>query len=448
MANAPKPFPLFDTYKRFQHLNHLNLSAELPAVRESLASMNADLRAIDGYLVVRSFLNSYAGNETTFNSYRTHAERLLLWSLLVCKKPVLDLTRVDGEAFMEFCLNPPASWVGPVVKSRFNRIGGRQVKASDTYEPNPDWRPFNVTLPKNATPEEVAAAESQKYKPSQGSVAQIFAVCGSFYQHANDEGYCESNPFRAIKQKSKYKQRNTLEVDGRSLTPLQWDYVIETAVMLADEHRHVEQESAAENEESLKLEAFHERNLFILATLFSMYLRVSDLVGRDNWEPSMGDFRQDGRGDWFFHVVGKGNKAAKISVRTDYISTYMARYRRHLGLSPAPSPGESRPLILTLHGRAGLSDRQIRLLIQGVFDQALARMKADGWVEVEIAKLREASLHWLRHTSATFDAPLRDAKDLQADLRHESMKTTLDVYYNTLDEQRVSSVRDLPVRRR
>ncbi|AHY45227.1 tyrosine-type recombinase/integrase [Stutzerimonas decontaminans] len=427
--NKTLPAPLFETYQRFQALNHLNLNAELPAVRDYLQAFPAELRAVDGYQVVRSFLNSYAGNETTFNSYRTHAERLLLWSLLIRRKPILDLTRVDAEAFMEFCLNPPLRWVGPVVKSRFNRIGGRKAQDSDVYQVNEAWRPFNVVAPKRAKVDSGTPCQEKKYTPSQGTVAQIFAVCGSFYQHANDEGFTEANPFRAIKQKSKYKQRNTWEVGSRSLTPLQWDYVIETAERMAD------------------ADDAHERTLFILATIFSMYLRVSDLVGRDNWEPTMGDFRRNGQGIWFFHVVGKGNKAAKISVRDDYMNTYMARYRRHLGLSPTPAPGERTPLLQALNGRAGLSDRQIRLLIQGVFNQAIERMKHDSWNEAEIDSLRDASLHWLRHTSATFDAPLRDAKDLQADLRHESMRTTLDIYYNSLDDHRASSVKQLPVRR-
>ena len=57
-----------------------------------------------------------------------------------------------------------------------------------------------------------------------------------------------------------------------------------------------------------------ERTLFIVATLFSLYLRISDLVGRDNWKPTMGSFEYDGE-NWWFNVVGKGNKSAKISVR-------------------------------------------------------------------------------------------------------------------------------------
>jgi site-specific recombinase XerD len=429
MATAPQP--LFDTFANFQNLNTLRLTEELPVVREFLLSLDDDLHVLDGYVAVRGFLRSYSGNETTYNSYRTHAERLLLWTLLVAQKQLLELRRVDAEAFMEFCLKPPASWIGPMVKSRFNRIGGRKKLQSDRYEVNPSWRPFSKTAPKRTrmiSDELQALAEAQPYKMSQGSVAQVFAVCGSFFQHAMDEGLTEVNPFRAVKQKSVYKQRNTLDVAGRSLTQLQWSFVLETAELMADE------------------DEAHERTLFILATLFSMYLRVSDLVGRENWEPTMGDFKKDTTGNWWFHVVGKGNKAAKISVRDDYMLNYMARYRRYLKLPSTPSAHETQSLISTLKGRSGLSDRHLRLLLQEVFDRALARMTKDGWSEDEVDNLRSASLHWLRHTSATFDAQFRDMKDLQADLRHNSLSTTQNTYYNSLDEQRAHSVKGLKIK--
>ncbi|MCY1265579.1 tyrosine-type recombinase/integrase [Pseudomonas jinjuensis] len=425
------PQPLFETFDRFHELNFLHLSAELPVVRDYLKDFADDVQAVEGYLAVRGFLKSYAGNEATFNSYRTHVERLLLWGLLIARKPLLEFRRRDAEAFMEFCLNPPADWIGPVVKSRFSRVGGRKKLESDTYVVNENWRPFSSTVAKRErkiAAETLSEVPERPYKMSQGSVAQVFAVCGSFFQHAIDEGLTEVNPFRAVKQKSVYKQRNTLDVSARSLTQLQWSYVIETAEMMA-----------AEDED-------HERTLFIVATLFAMYLRVSDLVGRDNWEPCMGDFRRDTMGNWWFHVVGKGNKAAKISVRDDYIQNYLARYRRHLQLPSLPSPHEKFPLIGTLSGRGGLSDRHIRLLLQEVFDRSLKRMAEEGWSEDEIDQLRSASLHWLRHTSATFDAPHRDMKDLQADLRHNSLSTTQNTYYNSLDEQRAHSIKHLKLK--
>ena len=80
-----------------------------------------------------------------------------------------------------------------------------------------------------------------------------FAVCGSFFQYAIDEALtADANPIRSVKQKSNFKQRNTVISSGKALTPLQWNYVIETAeVMAAEDPRH-------------------ERTLFIVATLFSL----------------------------------------------------------------------------------------------------------------------------------------------------------------------------------
>ena len=431
---AARPLPMFDTYKKFLDLNFNNISCELPVVKDYLTSFPENLQAIDGYKAVRGFLRSYAGNEATFSSYRTHVERMLLWSLLVAKKPILELTRSDAERFMEFCLNPLPEWIGPIVKSRFRRIGGRKASDTDTYEINDAWRPFNVTHSKSSlkiAEEQNREVEYKPYKMSQGSVAQVFAVCSSFFKYAADEDLIEKkNPVQAIKQKSKYKQRNTDISSGRALTPFQWDYVLETAETMANDS------------------SIHERTLFILATAFSMYLRVSDLVGRDNWSPLMSDFRKDDDGNWWYHVVGKGNKAAKISVRDDYLN-YLKRYRAYLNLTPPlPSPDEKTPLLKTLNGRSGLSDRHIRLLLQEVFDKALEQMKKEGRPEDDVASLRSASLHWLRHTSATFDAPHRDTKDLQADLRHESMKTTLDTYYNAEDGKRARSVKGLGLKDR
>lgn len=435
---AAKLIPLFESHDRFLELNHNNLTQEQPVVISYLESFPDDLRAIDGYRAVRSFLRSYEGNASTYNSYRTHVERLLLWTLLVCKKPLLEMTRQDGERFMEFCIKPNADWIGPVVKARYQRVGGRKKnKETDTYTVNSLWRPFFLTVKKadlKLALEQNKEPEVKPYKMEQESIAQVFAVCGSFFQWAADEGLSHNaNPIRAIKQKSKYKQRVVDEIKGKALTGLQWTFVLETAKLMAD------QES---DDEKRKV---HERTLFIIATIYSMYLRVSDIVGRENWEPMMRDFKKDDHDNWWFHVTGKGNKKAKISVKDEYMNVWMARYRRFLKLTPSPSLDDSAPLLQSLKGRAGLSEGHIRGLVQVVFDKALERMRAEGFPDGDINNLRSASLHWLRHTSATADAKVRDHKDLQADLRHESLATTTDTYYNSQDEERHRSNKDLSI---
>jgi integrase len=465
MANL---IPLFESYDRFLELNHNNISQEQPVVISYLKSFPDDLCAIDGYRAVRSFLRSYEDNSATFNSYRTHVERLLLWTLLVCKKPLLEMTRQDGERFMEFCLKPPADWIGPVVKARYQRVGGRTAKPTDTYTINPLWRPFFLTVKKpdlKLAQEQNKEPEVKPYKMKQDSIAQIFAVCGSFFQWAADEGLSNNaNPIRAIKQKSKYKQRVVADEKAKSLTALQWSFVLETAKLLANQAAVELQEAQAAakankeelddaSKKSLRAELRRlenkpmicERTLFIIATIYSMYLRVSDMVGRDNWEPMMSDFRKDDHGNWWFHVIGKGNKSAKISVKDEYMNVWMARYRRFLNLTPAPSPDDSAPLLHSIKGHAGLSEGHIRSLVQEVFDYALERMRAEGFPDDDIKNLRSASLHWLRHTSATADAKVRDHKDLQADLRHQSLATTVDTYYNSRDEERHRSNKNLSI---
>jgi integrase len=146
----------------------------------------------------------------------------------------------------------------------------------------------------------------------------------------------------------------------------------------------------------------------------------------------MGDLRRDTTGNW----------------RCDeYIDRYLVRYRHFLNLSPLPSPQEKTPLISTLNGCGGLSDRHVRSILKVVFDRSLQHMQSEGWSEDEIDQLGSASLHWLRHTAATFDAPFREMKGLQADLRHHSLSTTQNTYYNALDEQRTKSVKGLKMRK-
>ena len=255
---------------------------------------------------------------------------------------------------------------------------------------------------------------------------QAFVICASFYDHLASNHTDVGNPFRAIKQKSQLFERSTEIRTTKALTKLQWDFVLETAELMANEDPYR-----------------HERTLFILVTLFSMYLRISDLVGNQRWEPKMNSFRREGN-NWWLYVNGKGNKLARVSVRTKYLA-YLMRYRRSRNLSPLPSVADDSPLLVSLSGKPGLTDRHVREIVQQVFDRALMRMQEQGFEETELDSLRRVSLHWLRHTSATFDAKHRDMKHLQSDLRHDRLSTTSDIYYNTLDEERAQSAANLDI---
>lgn len=426
--------PLFESYEIFIDLDFSLRKPAMACVRDYIDQFPPCVEAITGYLTARDFLRAFSDNSLTFTSYRTHVERLLLWALIVRQKPFSQLRRQDAEDYLKFCQNPPVDWVGPIVRGRFLTSDHTESAWGDPVIPNAKWKPFSLRQPKVETVsggEPVPASSGGHYQPLPSTIKQIYTICSRFFEYMVEDGVVAANPFRMIKKRSLSRGAPEEENSNRSLTPLQWDYVLETAEQMAME--------APER---------HERTLFIVATLFAMYLRVSDIVGRPNWNPVMGDFRQDPEGNWWYHVIGKGNKAGKVAVRDEYVSMYLTRYRRFVGLSPLPEWNEQTPLLMTLRGRSGLSGRQVRALLQSVFDNALARMRHEEREEYEMNSLRIASAHWLRHTSATFDAPLRNPKDLQMDLRHSSLSTTQNVYYHSHDQDRSLSVRGVGMRDR
>lgn len=350
------PRPIFESYEIFIDQDFSLLEPGMVCVRVYLDSFEPEVEAHKGYLAARSFLRSFSDNSFTFTSYRTHVERLLLWSMLVKRKPFAQLKRQDAEDYLEFCRNPPADWIGPVIRGRFVSSSHIESTWGDLVMPNDKWRPFSLNLSK-ATHHDKGCCDRHtgvvvpaSYQASQGTINQVYSISSRFFEHLVEDAAAAANPFRMIKKKG--LPRGTPQEEGahRALTPLQWDYVLETAEQMA-----------------LAEPVRHERTLFILATLFAMYLRVSDIVGRPNWHPVMGNFRQDEEGNWWYHVIGKGNKAGKVAVRDEYVSKYLKRYRRFVGLSPLPEWNEQTPLLMTLRGRSGLSGRQVRALLQSEF---------------------------------------------------------------------------------
>jgi integrase len=119
----------------------------------------------------------------------------------------------------------------------------------------------------------------------------------------------------------------------------------------------------------------------------------------------------------------------------------LIRYRKHLGLSRLPLPGEQTPLVPKLKGRGAVtSTRQIRYLVQFCFDTAFARMKQEG-LEDEAQELRVATVHWLRHTGISEDVRTRPKEHVKEDAGHASMATT-DRYINTQMRERHASARN------
>jgi len=366
------------------------------------------------YEYARNFLLSYRGSLDTFNSYRRDIERFLQWCQLIANKTVKQLRRNEFESFLQFCQDPPKSWISTTVENRFIEKDGDKM-------PNKKWRPFVVKISKTET-KSGNKPNKQHYELSEKSFKSLFAIVGSFYNYLIQEEYTLINPTLLIRQKSKYFRKRQTATPIRRLSELQWGYVIETAEIMAKE-----------NSEQ------YARTLFIMNALYGMYLRISELVASKRWSPTMGDFYRDADGLWWFLTVGKGNKERRISVSNAMLNA-LKEYRKSLKFPPLPSPNEKTPLFTAQQTNQPLKNtRHIRVLVQACFDRACERLIADNQKE-EADQLANATVHWLRHTGISDDVKIRPREHVRDDAGHSSSSIT-DKYIDVELRERHSSAR-------
>ena len=395
MSKIAAPLAFFDT------LEEMRNPFKQPLKSLEHLAVDAPGEVIDDYQCAAEFIYSYRGSPDTFSTYRREIEHFLHWCLVIAKKPLKQIVREDIETYVEFSKQPPSNWVGQKNVPRFLLRQGERV-------PNHDWRPY--------------VHASGEFAISQSALQSLFSVLSSFFNFLIQESYLSANPVAQIRQKSKFLRKQQIQSKIRRLSPLQWDFVIDTAESMAAEQPQV-----------------HERTLFVMNALFAMYLRISELVDTSRWQPQMGHFQADQEGNWWFLTVGKGNKEREISV-SDAMLEALKRYRLSRGLLSLPIPGESAPLVHKTRGKGGIgSTRQIRGIVQKCFDAAAQRMRANGFSE-DAERLSAATVHWLRHTGISEDVKHRPREHVRDDAGHGSSAIT-DRYIDVERAERHASAR-------
>ncbi|MBN4055311.1 site-specific integrase [bacterium AH-315-K03] len=367
----------------------------------------------DDYRISKSFLLAYAGSQDTFHSYRREVDRFLQWVYLIAQKTLRTINREDIENFMYFCQKPADDWITSKMAPRFIEKNGKKI-------PNEQWRPFVVKVTKEAH-QQAKKPSIKRYRLSDQGVQAILRILSTYYSFLEMEDYTQTNPVKRVRQKSKFIRQRTSVQQVRRLSPLQWDYVIESTKQLA------------------KHSPSFERSLFILCALYGLYLRISELADTARWSPTMNDFFQDDQGAWWFKTVGKGNKERDISVSEDLLRV-LKHYRQSMGLSPLPSPSDNTPLIPKQKGNGGIkSTRQLRDIVQHCFDEAVYQLQAEG-MEDDANRLKTATVHWLRHTGISDDVKHRPKEHVRDDAGHSSSAIT-DRYIDIEKRDRHASAR-------
>jgi site-specific recombinase XerD len=392
--SPPTPYPLFDTLDNIDEMPRC-VTAYLTSLTITAAQKEYDLCC--------QFLKSYANSKDTFSAYRREVERLLQWSWLICKKSLKEVTRNDVRDYLQFASSPPKNWMGTKITHRFIQ------DADGLRQQNPAWRPFVVKVSKSSR-RHGNEPDKSLYQLSSKSIEAIFGVLSSMYTYLQQEEYLDANPVALIRQKKGYIQRQQTRKVTRKLSKVQWDYVISNV------------------EEMAKEDAQHERTLFLMSAFYLLGLRISELAYTPERKATMGNFSPDKRGLWWYTTIGKGNKVRDVAVPDELIIA-LKRYRDYLGLSPLPHREEDTPLFQKQKGKAGLGTRQIRSIVQSVFDRAIDQLKSAGKID-EAEDLATATVHWLRHTAISNEVEYRPREHIRDDVGHENA-STMDKYIDT-----------------
>lgn len=346
-------------------------------------SASNDLEALS------AFLAEYDKSPGTHRIYSRECERLFLWAWHECAKPVSSLTRQDFEGYLNFLADPQPSqvWCGPTAPRETDR-----------------WRPFVGPL-------------------GEPAVLTAVAAINSMMTYLVDSGYLQGNPMGLIRQRRKKLRAETAAMAPawqpdedakveRFLDPEMWDAVTRAVDALPeDTERQLDEK---------------ERLRFICALLYMLAPRAGELERQ-----RMNSFREV-RGRWWWYVVGKGDKRARVPVPDDMLQA-LVRYRKHRKLSAVPTPKDDSPLLVSVKDGSPITARRLNQLLKRLFEQAAALLPESAAHKKE--KLLAASAHWGRHTSVTarVDSGM-DPRYAQKDARHRDARTT-GLYIHEEDER-------------
>ncbi|MGF6601802.1 site-specific recombinase XerD [Paraburkholderia sp. GAS448] len=336
--------------------------APVPAHQAELAT---DLDAVNAWIAIRGERSPH-----TARAYRREAERLLLWAIIVRRKPLSSLNTLDCREYINGFLadpQPAGRWIGNGKAERFD----------------PAWRPFAKKLP-----------------PASRETARkiLSALCSWLVE----EQYLLVNPFHGLQKVDSAKP--LVDVTGRTLTHAQWRFVLQTVSRVS-------------------LTPAQQRDYFALLFAYATGLRRAELasattgaLSRKALDAALGDA-------WTLTVMGKGRRERRVPMPPRLIDELAAC----LQLRPVPctldTAPAATPLIAHLKTGKPLTPDALARLYKAIFKRAADALAPS--YPGAAADLKRASTHWLRHTHANhaLDAG-SDLRDVQTGLGHASLGTT------------------------
>jgi len=225
--------------------------------------------------------------------------------------------------------------------------------------------------------------------------------------------YLSTNPLNLDKKHRQKLARKTKQEIFHALTNDEWQFIWDYLDNLPQD-----------TESQIKQ---YERLRFILIMFYCTACRIGEFSSHN-----MGSFNQHKNGKWYWHVIGKGDKPAKLPVNHILLNA-LVRYRNYLELSPLPSIDDETPLLLNKNGSKGVTARQLSRLLNSFFSQVAKKIECEH--PHSAANIIQATAHWIRHTALSHAAQrTKDLRLVQRFGRHDHIQTSM-LYIHVDDEE-------------
>ena len=361
-----------------------------------LLSADTDYEAVHAWLSTkRPTADGKPSN--THRGYRKEAERLMLWAILVRRKPLSSLSVEDAGAYLDFLGDPPASWCGQRHSQRWS----------------PLWRPLEGPL-----------------KPA--AQAHAVTVLRILYSWLTTQGYVVGNPFAAV---------NPPKVPVRAIGT--------GKVLTIDQMRF-----AVQQLELLPSTEPNKRLRLAVAWMYATGMRISEMVAARCGDVSRIDYT-NAKGEavdgWLLTVVGKGEKLREVPVPHSVVRQLNDRLAS-LGWSGDCLTAENADVPILARVEAGDVAMRTLPVAEGGLYKSIKAFFAHCALELSrtdphgAERFIRASSHWLRHTYASHavnGSPGQAAVPLQimqSNLGHASPATTTG-YITTERDVRIEAMR-------
>lgn len=356
------PRPLFSGATSIALSEHDYYGAH-PKLESYLAEFDSKLNVFEGMNSAREFISAHVSSQTTgenlssFGSTRIVIERLLLWAWIMKEKPVEFIEKVEFREFLEFNSVPPVDWVGDVSRKRFfwvTEIG---------YVANPAWRPFS--RPAN-----------DSGMRSKSMFELIVSYCASFYDLLIQKGVCQLNPARHYGKLPIQSLTVESRPIDRGLTAWHVDQILRVGATL-DCGRH-------------------ERALFIVAMMRYLLMPLRSIVQSQRTIPSLNIFKHTACG---VQYIVNGLRGVQRVTAPDKFVLFLERYRASRGLTMQTPEYEEESLLVSLKGRPGLTQRQIRNIVHELVEATIQQLECEGFDHKDTIPLKVSCMDSIRVAS-------------------------------------------------